>query len=503
MAHIYPGLSRTFSEFLLVPNLTTKECVPSRVSLETPLVKHRASEKPALALNLPMVSAVMQAVSNTRVAIELAKCGGLSFIYHSQKIEAQARMVRAVKEFRAGFSKSDSNVLPTTTLAEATDLAQRTGHNNIAVTSDGTGHGILLGLLTRKDLPFDQLAEQSSSVSKFMTPVGQLVVGNPSTTLDQARRLIWERKIDCLPIVDGDGRLVSLVFRRDFLSLQESPHEVLDGDKRLLVGAGINTHDYRERIPAMLDAGADLLVLDSSDGFSEYQRDAIQFAKSGEFGRPVYIGGGNIVDREGFRYLAESGADFVKVGIGGGSICITREQKGIGRGSADALIEVAAARDEWLAETGEYVPLCVDGGIVLDYQMVIAYALGADFIMMGRYFARFDESPGEKIRVGNRHMKEYWAEGSNRAANWARYDLGDGNKLKFEEGVNGLVPYAGGLRSNVGLTRAKIVSTMCNCGALSLAELRRKARLVVLSELSFADNTAQVDRVHSDDRSLD
>ena len=157
------------------------------------------------------------------------------------------------------------------------------------------------------------------------------------------------------------------------------------------------------------------------------------------------MGAGNVVDRDGFFFLAECGADFVKVGIGGGSICITREQKGIGRGQASALIEVievAEARNEYYEKTGIYIPICSDGGIVHDYHMTLALAMGADFLMLGRYFARFDESPTAKLNINGNYVKEYWGEGSNRARNWQRYDLGGKSGLSFEEGVDSYVPYA-------------------------------------------------------------
>ena len=194
-----------------------------------------------------------------------------------------------------------------------------------------------------------------------------------------------------------------------------------------------------------------------------------------------------MVDAEGFRFLADAGADFVKIGIGGGSICITRETKGIGRGQATAVIEVAKARDEYYKETGIYVPICSDGGIVHDYHITLALAMGADFVMLGRYFARFDESPTNKVRINGQYMKEYWGEGSNRARNWQRYDLGGSTKLSFEEGVDSYVPYAGSLADGVQTTLYKVKSTMCNCGALSIPELQQKAKLTVVSSTSIVE----------------
>ncbi len=209
-----------------------------------------------------------------------------------------------------------------------------------------------------------------------------------------------------------------MFFRKDYDTHKAYPDELLDGHKRYMVGAGVNTRDYRERIPALVEAGADVLCIDSSEGFTEWQKMTLDFVRE-KYGDSVKIGAGNVVDKEGFNYLADAGADFVKVGIGGGSICITREQKGIGRGQASAVIEVAKARDDYFRRTGVYVPICSDGGIVYDYHMTLALAMGADFIMLGRYFSRFDESPTAKLTINGSYVKEYWGEGSNRARNLA------------------------------------------------------------------------------------
>lgn len=483
MATYYTEPSRTFSEYLLIPNLTEKHCNPENVKLTTPLVKYEKGEKPAISLNIPFSSAVMQAVSDHGMAIALAKSGGISFIYCSQPIEEQAEMVRKAKGYKAGFVVSRSNLTPDHSLRDILDLKQKTGHSTVAVTDDGTPKGKLLGIVTSRDYrtsrdPLDK------PIRDFMTPFSTLIYGNSGITLSEANDLIWLHKLNCLPIVDERQHLDYLVFRKDYDAHKENPLELLDANKSYIVGAGINSKDYQERVPALVEAGVDVLVIDSSDGFSEWQRETLQYVKS-NFN--VKIGAGNIVDREGFLYLAESGADFVKVGVGGGSICITREQKGIGRGQASALIEIVEARDRYYAETGMYIPICSDGGIVHDYHITLALAMGADFVMMGRYFARFDESPTPKLKVGSNFVKEYWAEGSNRARNWQRYDMGGKQNLMFEEGVDSYVPYAGSLQENLDKTISKIKSTMCNCGAISVEELHRKARITVISATSLVE----------------
>ena len=488
MAFYYEEPSRTFSEYLLIPGYSSAKCIPSEVSLKTPLVKYRRGEEPSLSINIPMVSAIMQSVSDDRLAVALAQEGGLSFIYGSQPIEKQAEMVKKVKRYRAGFVVSDSNVSPEMTLADVLRLTERTGHSTIAVTEDGGPNGKLLGIVTNKDYRVSRMSPECK-VKDFMTKFQDLVYAHEETTLKEANDIIWEHKINCLPLVNKDQELVYLVFRKDYDTHKNNEHELIDTSKRYMTGAGINTRDYAERVPALLEAGADVLCIDSSEGFSEWQKITIDYIRN-NYGDKVKVGAGNVVDGEGFRFLAEAGADFVKVGIGGGAICITREQKGIGRGQATALIDVAKARDAYYEETGIYVPICSDGGIVHDYHVTLALAMGADFIMLGRYFARFDESPTKKVNINGSDMKEYWGEGSARARNWQRYDMGGESKLSFEEGVDSLVPYAGTLKDNVNLTLSKVRSTMCNCGALTISELQKKAKITLVSSTSIVEGGA-------------
>jgi len=326
-------------------------------------------------------------------------------------------------------------------------------------------------------------------VADFMTPAGRVITGPASTTLKQANDIIWAHKLNTLPIVDAQGKLMYFVFRKDYANHKEYPQEILDSEKRYVVGAGINTLDYEQRVPALIEAGADVLCIDSSEGYSVWQKRTLEYIRN-TYGDTVKVGAGNVVDRDGFLFLAEAGADFVKIGIGGGSICITRETKGIGRGQATAVIDVAKARDAYFEEKGIYVPICADGGIVQDYHMALALAMGADFSMLGRYFSRFDESPSSRVLIGGSYMKEYWGEGSARARNWQRYDLGGDKKLSFEEGVDSYVPYAGSLSDGMATTLSKIRSTMCNCGALSIPELREKAKLTLVSSVSIVEGGA-------------
>jgi IMP dehydrogenase len=451
-------------------------------------VKYKVGELPAIRLNIPFVSAIMQSVSGPELAIELARNGGISFIYASQPIAEQAEMVRKVKKFKSGFVVSDSNLTPEHRLADVLTLVSKTGHSTIGVTDDGTPNGKLLGLVTSRDFRVEK-DNHNTKVKYFMTPFEKLYVGKAGITLSEANQIIWEHKLNTLPIIDSQQQLVYFVFRKDYDSHRENPYELSANDKTLLTGAGINTRDYEDRVPALIEAGADILCIDSSDGYSEWQRETLLWIRK-RYGDSVLVGAGNVVDRDGFEYLVNAGADFVKVGIGGGSICITREQKGIGRGQATALIDVAQARDEYLEKTGVYVPICSDGGLVHDYHMVLALAMGANFLMMGRYFARFDESPTKKLRIGNNYVKEYWGEGSNRAQNWQRYDMGGTESLKFEEGVDSYVPYAGKMKDNLNITLGKIKATMCSCGSITIEELQRLAKITLVSSTSIVEGGA-------------
>ncbi len=488
MAYYFKEISHTFNEYLLVPGYSSSECIPANVSLKTPLVKFKKGEEPAISMNIPLTSAIMQSVSGERLAVALAKEGGVSFIYGSQSVEDEAKMVARAKAYKAGFVISDSNISPESTLKDILDLKEKNGHSTIAVTSDGTENGKLLGIVTSRDYRVSRMSADTL-VKDFMTPLEKLIVAPENTSLKEANDIIWDNKLNSLPILDKDGKLKYFVFRKDYEAHKENPCELLDSQKRYVVGAGINTRDYEERVPALIEAGADVLCIDSSEGFSEWQSRTISFIRE-KYGDTVKVGAGNVVDKEGFLFLAKAGADFIKVGIGGGSICITRETKGIGRGQATALIDVCNARDEYFEETGIYIPVCSDGGIVHDHHMTLALAMGADFLMLGRYFARFDESPTNRVSLNGNYYKEYWGEGSNRARNWQRYDLGGDKKLHFEEGVDSYVPYAGALKDNVALSLSKVKSTMCNCGSLNIPDFRKNAKLTLVSATSIVEGGA-------------
>ena len=465
MAYIYPEPAHTFSEYLLVPGYTSEENIPENVSLQTPLAKFRRGEQSRLTLNIPMASAIMQAVSGPRLAVALATEGGMSFICGNQTPEDEAAMIREVKAYKAGFVRSDSNLSPEMTLADVLELKEKTGHSTMPVTVDGTPNSRLVGIVTSRDYRVSRM-DPSTKVSEFMTPREKLICGPANCTLSEANDIIWDNKLNSLPIVDDEGRLVYLVFRKDYDSHKANPNELLDIHKRFIVGAGINSRDYAERVPVLLEAGADALCIDSSEGYSVWQKRTLDWIRN-NYGDEVIVGAGNVISAEGFRFPRRGGR---RLRQGGRRRRAPSASPASRRASAAARpprsSRCAARRDKYFEETGVYVPVCSDGGIVHDYHVTLALAMGADFVMLGRYFARFDESPSRRVIVNGSYMKEYWGEGSARARNWQRYDLG-GKKtsMSFVEGVDSYVPYAGSLKDGVGRHARQ--------GALHHVQLRR------------------------------
>ncbi len=473
--HISYEPSRTLMEFRLLPGYTTPNTTIDKISLRTKLVYSSIEDKTSY-INIPLVSAAMQSVSGVKMGIELAKLGGLAFIYCSQPIESQGEMVSKVKHYKAGFV-DPITIHQNMPLVELEKIKEKTGFNTFPVVDE---NNIFLGLITKNDYNVSQ--HKDLLVYNRMIPRDKLEVGVNITDLEEGNALLMKSHQSVLPIVDNEGKLRYLVFRKDIRDHLDNPMQVVDDKKRLLIGAAINTHDYRDRVPELVNAGVDVLAVDSSDGFSFYQKEALEWLSNHFPDIPVI--GGNIITKEGFNFLVEAGARAIKVGMGSGSICITQEQKGTGRGLATAIIKVCEARDQYLKETGKYIPIVADGGIVNAKDIVIALSLGADYVMMGRYFARMEESPTEKVNINNRIMKPYWGEGAQRARDWKaeRY-----HQSKFDEGVEGFVEYAGRLRDNIGGTLAKIKSTMSTCGVSTIRELHENAELELVSALSIRE----------------
>ncbi len=467
--------SRTLMEFRLLPGQTSKESTTENISLKTPLVYSERNEK-KYNLNIPLVSAAMQSVSGSEMGIELAKLGGAAFIFCSQTIEAQAKMVKKIKTHKAGFVKPKT-MKPDMRISEMYNVRKDTGHSTFPVVDDNE---IFLGLISKWD--YEISLHSNCKIKDRMIPKANIEIGKNIDDLKEANRILLESHKSVLPLLDDYDKLVSMIFRKDINDQLNNPLEVHDEKKRLLAIASINTHDFKERVPRLVSAEVDVIAIDSSDGHTIYQKEAIEWIKKNYPQIPVI--GGNIITKEGFRFLVDAGAGAIKVGMGGGSICITQEQKGTGRGLATTIIDVTEERDKYFKETGKYIPIIADGGVTSTKDITIALALGADYVMMGRYFARMEESPTDKIVVNNRVMKPYWGEGSARARDWKmkRY-----NQAKFVEGVEGLVEYAGRLRDNLEETLAKIKSSMSTCGVQNIKEFHEKAEIELVSALSIRE----------------
>jgi IMP dehydrogenase len=476
MAKLITEPSITFNEVNMIPRRKRTFAPGEVVTLRTPLIKYVKGKESSLYLNIPMSSAIMQSVSGPDLAIALARQGGVSFIFCSQSIESQVEMVRTVKKFKAGFVKSDSNLPPTATLEDAIRLTEKTQHSTIAITESGEANSKLLGILTDKDY-WTHKDPLDSKVQEYMTPLDKLIWGTEGITLEEANNILWKSKKGCLPILNKEGRLVSLVFRGDYDSSKDNPLALVDKNK----------WDYKERVPALIEGGVDVLCFDTSDAFSDDIVNAAHWIRSNF--SDILLGGGNIVAADAFDCLSrEAGLDFIKVGIGGGSICKTTPTKGIGRGQATAVYDCVQARDKFFEETGIYVPVCSDGGVIMDSQVTKALALGADFVTLGRYFARCEESPNPKENRNGTIMKPYWGEGSIRAQNWQRYSDTPIKKLEVEEGIDGWVPYAGFLKDVVEDTLKNVRFTMrSNLGSLNLDEMHRNAILERRSEDSIRE----------------
>ena len=485
MARIIKKQSTTFDEWLLEPRETTQDHTHEKIVLRTPLASFNRGEESRFYLNTPFLSAAMQSVTGPKLAIALAREGGLGVIYCSQSIKAEEDMVCEVKNHKAGFVPSDSNLAPHSLLEDAINLSDKTGHSTIAITHDGTPKGTLLGILTDNDywIEFD---DPKKPVNSFMTSLDNLIFGKEGASLSEANRLLWEKKISCLPIISADGRLVSLVFKKDYKQAKQFPISLVDEQKRYRVGAALNTHDFMERAPALLDAGADVLVFDSSDGFSSYQKNAIEWIKK-TYPESI-VCAGNVVNREGFQFLVDAGADVIKIWICGGSICTTRPMKALGRGQADAVMDIAKGRDKHFAKDGRYIPLISDGGIVQDSHIILALAMGADAVMMGRYFAQTDESPTPVVPIKGQFVKPYWGEGSARARNWQRYQDSASVDWKFEEGIDGYVPLAGSLGNKVRLTSIVLKDLMGHCGVSNIEEFHERATLRRVSPATLKES---------------
>ncbi len=460
-------LSSTFREFILLPRRTQAQQGLQKVDLGTRITHD-------LRLNIPFMSAAMEAVSGDRLGISLAQHGGMAVIPAGNvSPQDQLDMVKAVKRFKAGFVERAISVSPDMPIQKVIDLERQHGYSTFPVVDR---QGKLAGLITEKK--YNPWTDAELLVQERMLPLEKLVVGRHGMSLGDANRLIFESGIGVLPIVDEEGTLRSVVFFSDIKRSHQYPDGVVDGQKRLRVAGAISTHpEDEERAKNLVEAGADILVVDASDGYSEFMTGTLQRLK--KYGVPVVAG--NVVDAEGFDYLVENGAEAIKVGIGSGSICTTRRVKAIGRGQATAVHQVALARDRHFKKTGRYIPVISDGGIESSGDMSVALALGADVLMMGKYFAGFEESPtasfmkrlpvlfsGQMAEV-EVTVKPYWGEASPRAKNVKRYQQDDPRSFVIE-GEEGYVLYKGSLHKGLPRELMAIRGTLSSCGCATLSE---------------------------------
>lgn len=466
--------SATFREFVLLPRQTRPEHALSEVSLRTRWVAGQE-------LAIPFLSAAMESVSGAELAIALALQGGLSVLPAGRvELEDQLAQVEAVKRFQAGRVEACSTVSADWTLSRLNDHEARTGFSSFPVVD---GEGRLLGLIS--STMYHPVADGFLTVAQRMVPKEALRLIECEVPASQVGERMLQDGVSKLCEVDSEGRLQGMHFFQGWKEGLRYPQATRDARQRLQVGAALSTHpEDQERGRQCVEAGADLLVVDASDGYSDFMAQTLERAKS--LGVPVVAG--NVVDEDGFRFLAEAGADAIKVGIGSGSICTTRRVKAIGRGQATAVRAVARARDDWAQRTGRYLPLISDGGLEGTGDMAVALALGADLLMMGKYFAGFDESPTQPYRkrfpvmlsgqVGEVEavVKPYWGEASARAKNVRRYQQDDPRTFVIE-GEEGYVLSKGSLHHALPRDLKALQGTLSSCGCRNLEEFHRHVRL--------------------------
>ncbi len=479
----------TYDDWLVLPGRIKKNVTVDNINLKTPLTKYNSPVKQELSadelpedvftINSPLLSASMQSVTGTEMAIELAKQGCLGVIFCSQPIRDEAEMVRRVKAYKAAFVVPDV-FSPADSIEKVMTTAKEKGYSTFPITDNGKPNGRLVGLLTKNDY---SEKHRHLKVCDRMIPMRRIRYARYETVGEDIRKanaILENSHHGSIPIVDKDGHLKFMVFKKDIREHRSYPLELVDSKKRYVVGAAINTHDYRKRVPALAEAGVDILFIDASQGYSDYQEAALKHIVKNFPG--ISVIGGNIATKEGFDFLVQSGAHGVKIGMGPGSICTTREKYRIGRPQATAVIEINQRRTEYLRETGIYVPIIADGGIVTNDHFFVALALGADSVMGGRFFARFHESLTEidelkeeyQGRVYTALVKPYWGEGSERAKAWRRKRY---HQAEESEGIEGHVPYAGYVKDNLPSAIRHIKTSMQKNGYPDIRDLHAHVRL--------------------------
>ncbi|HOE11616.1 MAG TPA: IMP dehydrogenase [bacterium] len=466
------GEGLTFDDILLLPNYA--ELLPSEIDTSVAL-----TEKIRLAV--PLLSAPMDTVTDSRLAIALAQEGGLGILHRNVCPEEQAKEVDRVKRSESGMIVSPITLPPTALISEALEIMARYHISGVPITK-GTK---LVGILTNRDLRFE--TDTSKRVTELMTPREKLVTAPVGTTLDNAVTFLHGHRIEKLPVVDDENNLVGLITIKDIEKKRRFPNAAKDSIGRLLVGAavGVSPADREERLPLLASAGVDAVVVDTAHGFSKRVGDMVEFIKS-EYPQIVVIGG-NVATGEGTKYLVDRGADVVRVGVGPGSICTTRVVTGAGVPQVTAIVECAKVADTC------GIPIIADGGIRFSGDITKAIAAGAIAVMIGNLFAGTEEAPGETVVYEGRTFKVYRGMGSLAAmkeGSGDRYGQGtitDQGKL-VPEGIEGRVPYKGSLSAHVFQLVGGLRSGMGYCGVKCIEELRTKTQFMKVTANSLQES---------------
>lgn len=463
------GLS--FDDVLLRPAYS--EVLPREVELGTRFSRN-------VSVNIPLVSAAMDTVTEARLAIAIAQVGGIGVIHKNLTVEEQAAEVDKVKRSQAGIITDPITLTPDSTVQEAEDLMARYHVSGVPITN---AEGVLVGILTNRDLRF--LENYNVPISTVMTS-RNLVVAAPGTTLDEAKKLLHEHRIEKLPIVTSDGKLVGLITIKDINKSRDYPYACRDSKGRLSVAAAIGTGDtevYRAKM--LVDAGADVLVADTAHGHTKMMLETIRAVKRAL--PEIDLVAGNIVTAKAAEALIEAGVDAIKVGVGPGSICTTRVVAGAGMPQLSAITEVAEVT------RAKGVPLIADGGIKYSGDIVKALAAGADTVMIGGLFAGTAESPGDTVLYEGRTYKVYRGMGSLKAmqrgskARYMQFDVEQTTKL-VPEGVEGRVPYRGPLADYVHQLVGGVRSGMGYCGCRTITDLHENAQFVVITAAGLRES---------------
>lgn len=467
------SIALTFDDLLIVPGYS--EILPSQTDVRSRLAAN-------IYLNIPILSAAMDTVTEGRLAIALAREGGIGMIHRNMSPEDQAKEVDKVKRSESGMISDPITLTPAATLSDAEALMSHYHISGVPIVEGPSNR--LVGILTNRDIRFAEPEDYNRPVSQFMTSK-KLVTAAVGTTMEQAKRILQENRIEKLPLVDERGVLCGLITVKDIQKKQRYPNASTDSKGRLLVGAAVGVgNDLEARIEGMLARGLDVVEIDTAHGHSAGVIRAVQRIKSAWPNLPVIAG--NVVTAEGTQALIEAGADAVKIGVGAGSICTTRIISGAGLPQMTAIYE--CARAGWKKD----IPVIADGGIKYSGDIVKAIAAGAETVMLGSLMAGLEEAPGEVVLYEGRQYKMYRGMGSQAALQGYgrdRYGTGQGKPGKLvPEGVEGMVPFKGLLSDFVYQLVGGLRSGMGYAGAATLDDLRKKVKMVRITNAGLVES---------------